>query len=217
MQAFDERLKHRGRTEQARVEKIEQRPQIAQAVLDRRAGQGNARLGGEFSCRFALTRGGILDGLGFIKNHQPPDLFRQPGLPGQHGIGCDDQVSIGQMGRWRCRNLRQRALVGFGWMQEDQPQRRRKPRRFASPVPQQRRRYDQQRRRPLLCGGFMAEAQQQRQDLDRLAQAHVVSQAGAEAQLRHKTQPGHALPLIRSQRALQSRAGIYPVQGSRLA
>src|SRR5262245_1810244 len=45
LQAFHERLKHCGRTEQAWVEKIEQRPQIAQAVLNWRASQGNACLG----------------------------------------------------------------------------------------------------------------------------------------------------------------------------
>src|SRR5262249_54059088 len=45
LQAFHKRLKHCSRPEQGRVEKIEQRPQIAQTVFDRRAGQGNARLG----------------------------------------------------------------------------------------------------------------------------------------------------------------------------
>ena len=44
-QALGELRELIGRTQQARIDEIEDRPQIAQPVLDRRAGEGEARAG----------------------------------------------------------------------------------------------------------------------------------------------------------------------------
>ena len=69
------------------------------------------------------------------------------------------------------------------------------------PVGQQRGgRHQQARPAPLR--------QQQRQHLDRLAQPHVVGEAGAEPEPRQQLQPLHAGPLIRAQRAAQRGIGI---------
>jgi hypothetical protein len=66
---------------------------------------------------------------------------------------------------------------------------------------------------PLEGGGVVVVSrltlhQQQRQHLDRLAQTHVVGQAGAEAQAGQQMQPLQAGALVRPQRAAQRRAGI---------
>ena len=59
---------------------------------------------------------------------------------------------------------------------------------------------------PLLR--LLLEHQQQRQDLDRLAQSHVVGEAGAKPQSRQQIKPLHARALIWAQRSAQRFAGI---------
>ncbi len=58
----------------------------------------------------------------------------------------------------------------------------------------------------------LLEHQEQRQDLDRFAQAHVVGKARAKPQLRQQMQPLHARALIRAQSAAQcfARIGTHP-------
>ena len=72
----------------------------------------------------------------------------------------------------------------------------------AAQLAEQRRRRHQQARRPLTRA---APHQQQRQHLDRLAQSHVVGEAGAEPEAGQQMQPLHAGALIRPQRAAQRR------------
>ena len=60
-----------------------------------------------------------------------------------------------------------------------------------------------------VCAAVLAPLhQQQRQDLDRLAEPHVVGEAGAEAEAGQQVQPAQAGLLIGPQRAVQGRARI---------
>ena len=86
------------------------------------------------------------------------------------------------------------------------------------PVRQQRRRRHQQAR-PSPRALAAACSQQQRQHLDRLAQPHVVGQAGAEAEPGQQMQPLHAGLLIRPQRrrAAPARDRLPAPSGARSA
>ena len=84
--------------EQTGVDEVEERPEVAGAVLDRRAGQGEAcpRLQGLDGAR--LARGGILDGLGLVEHDEAPRHLRQPGGTGNHAVGGDGQIDLREPG-----------------------------------------------------------------------------------------------------------------------
>ena len=92
-------------------------------------------------------------------------------------------------------------------MDHDRLQRRREAGNLRRPVGEQRGWHDQQRwsRHVRL---LLLEDQKQRQDLDRLAESHVVGEAGAQPQARQQLKPAHAGLLIGPQRRLQRPAGI---------
>src|SRR5690606_37124448 len=70
------------------------------------------------------------------------------------------------------------------------------------PVENQRLRDNDQRREFLIATGDAV--LQDCQHLDGLAQAHVVSQATAEAELLQKLQPAESVPLIGAERSLET-------------
>ena len=95
-------------------------------------------------------------------------------------------------------------------MHEAGPQCRGEAGHFRLPVRQERGRQDQQRRAsppPVLEPG------QEGQHLDRLAQAHVVGQARAQAQAGEKPQPFHARFLVDAQRGVEigARPSLFQV------
>ena len=159
LQALDEGLEHLARSEQSGIEEIEQRPQIAQAILHRRAGQSDTGNGGELPDRSALPRPRITDGLRLIQIDEPPGHLRQPSLPHQHGVRRDDQIGIRQMRLGRSRDVRQTLRIRLGRVQEAQLQRRRKACRLVTPVSQQRRRNHEngRRSRPLRAVATLAQ------------------------------------------------------------
>ncbi len=136
-----------------------------------------------WSCLTALRlpRGRILDGLGLVEHHQPPVHLEQPLLPQQHAVGGQDQVGVckGLVRIFRpCRQALPWPSPTDGRNRASSVGAKRAISAFQ--LRQQRRRQHQQRRlfgRPLLL-----HRRQQRQHLDRLAQAHVVGQAGAQPQ-----------------------------------
>jgi hypothetical protein len=75
-------------------------------------------------------------------------------------------------------------------MRDHDLQTRREARGFERPVGQKRSRRDQEAWR-LLCRalGLLIERLKQRQDLDRLAETHVVGEAGAEPKLVQEIEP----------------------------
>ena len=79
---------------------------------------------------------------------------------------------------------------------------------FRRPVGQQRGGRHQQARPTLRTAILALLRQQQRQNLDRLAEPHVVGKAGAEPQSRQQMQPLHAGLLIRPQQSVQRRTRV---------
>ena len=82
--------------DQARVGEVEDGPEVAQAVLDRGAGEGDAGAGRDAAQLLGGVVGRVLDGLGLVEHHPPP-------LPGGQGldvahrgaVGGDDHVGVG--------------------------------------------------------------------------------------------------------------------------
>ena len=56
---------------------------------------------------------------------------------------------------------------------------------------------------------FVLENQQQRQNLDRLAETHVIRKAGPEPELREQIEPLHPSLLIGAERTPKRPTGIY--------
>ena len=109
-----------GPAEQAGVEEIEQRPQVGQPVLDRRAGEGDARAASKLLDGAGLPRAGVLDRLRLVENEQTPLPLAQPRQARQHRVRGDDQVSGFGDGRHLCIVLRGRA--GFGRVGDERAQ-----------------------------------------------------------------------------------------------
>ena len=83
------------RAEQARVDEVEDRPEIAEAVLDRRAGQRDARLRLQRLGRPGLPGARVLDRLRLVEDGQAPvDL-------GEHGQAQQRAVAGDRPGRAR--------------------------------------------------------------------------------------------------------------------
>ena len=71
--------------EQPRHQEIEQRPQLAQVVLQRRAGQAQALAGAQLGGRSRVDPGArVLDRLGFVEDHQVK-LLGEQAPPGRGG------------------------------------------------------------------------------------------------------------------------------------
>ena len=96
LQLLDECVEHVARAKQAGVEEVEERPQVSQAVLDRRAGQGDAGAGRQRAHRPALAGRRVLDGLCLVQNDESPLHCCQPGLSLEHGVGSHGQIDTVQ-------------------------------------------------------------------------------------------------------------------------
>ncbi len=84
------------RPQQPRMREIEQRPEIAQAVLDRCAGQRDARIRGEALDLARLFRRGVLERLRLVGHQQAPAYARQRGQTQQRAIAREHQIGAAQ-------------------------------------------------------------------------------------------------------------------------
>ena len=96
-EAFDEGRKLLRRSQQSGIDEVEDRPQIAEPVLDGRAGQCDARFGLQLLDRLGLLGGRILDGLRLVKHHQSPGVVCEPRNASQKAVARDDQIDIRQI------------------------------------------------------------------------------------------------------------------------
>ena len=96
--------------------------------------------------------------------------------------------------------------VHFRRMDHGEREARRELRQLRLPVRDQRGRHDEQARAFFCLVALQIE--QQRDHLDRLAEAHVVGQAGAQPQAGDESQPGVARLLIRAKLRLQVGRGL---------
>ena len=97
------------------------------------------------------------------------------------------------------------AAGSLGAVVDVHPQLRGEPRRLPLPVADQRHRADQQGRPERAVAGSSAGVMgEQGEQLDRLAQAHVVGQDAAEPDRLQEVQPGQTALLVRPQRAAEA-------------
>jgi len=98
-------------------------------------------------------------------------------------------------------------------MRDDDTQAGREAVRLGPPVAEQRGRHHDQARRPRL---LPLHQQEQRQHLQRLAEPHVVGEAGAQPEAVEEPEPGHAIALVGPQHCAQrvSRIGELAAVGA---
>ena len=161
------------RAEQARIEEVEEGPEVGKPVFDGRAGEGDAGWGLEGPHGPALLGAGVLDGLGLVGHDALPGHLGQPGHAHGAGIACQHQVIAVQ----GVRGCVLRGLLPGHAVQAQKLQVWREAGRLGLPVAEQGcRRHEQ-------AGTCAALLEEQGQHLDGLAEAHVVGQAGAEMEL----------------------------------
>ena len=164
------------------------RPEVAQPVLDRRAGQRDARAGLErLTARVCLAPGFLIAWASSRMTRCHGDLA-QPGQAQQRAVAGDDEIDAGQALGGSA--LSSAAGIAEGWatstFSSARSGRFRRPSwRAATPAPPGGWAVAARLALPALCA-LLLEHQQQRQHLDRLAQAHVVGQAGAEPEPRQQ-------------------------------
>ena len=153
---FDEGRERFGRPQQPRIDEVEDRPQVAEPVLDGRTGQGDARVGfetlgepGLFGCR-------IFDRLCLVENNEPPRRDAEPRRARQKTVARDDEIGVTEVAR--AIHL-QFAAGRRGWMRHDGLQAGRKSRDLGGPVGEQRCRGDEEAR---LATSLLLQHQEQR-------------------------------------------------------
>ena len=208
-QALDEVRELPGRAEQTGIDEVEDRPQVAEPVLDRRAGQGDARAGLERLDGAGLLGRRVLDRLGLVEDDEPPRRGGEPGHARQRAVAGDDEVGVTDMAGVGRLQLLGWHLRGMG---DDRLQARCKACDLGRPVGEQRcRRHQQAGLGPGfdIARSLVLQHQQQRQHLDGLAEPHVVGKACAEAKSRQQIEPLHARLLIGPQRRPQRLSGVH--------
>ena len=187
-------LEARRAAQEARHQEVEQAPQLAQVVLQRRARQ--AQPVPRVQARHHLRRlgAGVLDVLRLVQHHQVPGLG-QPlfTVALQQRVGRDDQVVLCEAGglRMPAAAVPHPAAQGGG-----------EAGRLALPVAQQAHRRHHQAG-PVEPAGLLL-GQQVRQGLQRLAQAHVVGQDAGQPLRPQELQPPQAVVLVGPQRGAQA-------------
>ena len=206
LQAPGERGEGLARPEQARIEKIENRPQIREPVFHRRAGQRETHACIERLGRARLLGAGILDRLRFVEHGKAPARGRDPGQTLERPVAGDHQIhvrqppgiDVRQFGGRHCR-----------WMRNDCLQARHEALDLRRPVGEQRRRRHQQARSPSVLGRLTLQHHEQREHLNGLAQTHIVGETAAKTEAGQEVEPAHARLLIGPQRGLQCVAGLH--------
>ncbi len=178
-----------GAAQQARIDEAEQVPQFSQVVFQRRAGGRHAEVPLQRHHRLRALGVHVLDRLGLVEH----DAVPAPALEArrfqlQQAVADHDHVE-------RPRVVDRGGA--FAGTEQLQVQGRREARRLVDPVQAHRGRRHHQRR------AVLGAREQQRQRLQRLAQAHVVGQAGAHAPVGQARQPLEAFDLIIAQLGLQ--------------
>ncbi len=181
----------------ARIEEIEDRPQVAHTVLDGRAGQGKPARSGELENRTRLCCMRILDVLSLVDHDAMPfqtlqELFVQAS---QRERGQDDIV------RLTCLREGLSVFQPRAPLMHQRAKLRREALDLLAPVAQYGCRRDDEGRGHAT--GLLPLLEQASNDLQGFAQAHVVRQTGIQAQVFQVLEPGDTAPLVVAQAPLQ--------------
>ena len=177
------------RAQQTGVDEAEQIPQFAEVVFQRRAAGHHAKVALQRHHRLRALGGAILDRLRFVEHDgMPAHAGKQRRFLLQQAIAGHHQVE-------RLQLVEHVGAVAAA--EQFQLQGRREALRFGQPVHAHRRGRHHQGR------AVRRARQYQRQRLQRLAEAHVVGQAGAHAPVGQARQPLEAGQLVVAQVGLQ--------------
>jgi len=175
--------------EQAGTDDAHEAPDLAQVVLDGRAGQPHAPGRAQPAQRARTLGGGVLHRLRLVEHQRPEfDLPEAIGVERRDRVARDQQIAgaqAAQLGR------------AVGPAIEADAQRWREARRLVDPVADHRRGRHHQR------GAERRAVDQHRQRLQGLAEPHLVGEDRARAPARQAREPLHAGALIRAQRRLE--------------
>ena len=180
------------RSQQPRIDEIENGPEIAEAVLDGGAGQRESYMRLQPLDGPRLLGIGVLDGLRLVQDDKLPAGFRDPRHAEQRAVAGDYQVHAAQP-LWR--NGLEFGGRKRGRMGDESLQTRRKTFDLRCPVGQQRSRGYQQAGLPL-AGRLALENEEQRKHLHGLAKPHVIGQARPETEFRDEIEPAHSHLLV---------------------
>ncbi len=180
-------LERLARAEQARVDDVHDRPELAEPVLDRGAGHRQLPARGESAQRLGALGRGVLDVLRLVEQDAVPgDPRERVGVAGGDVVGGDDDVAV--RGDHRERLSRQPAHT----VVEVDAQRRREPLDLGAPLANDAHRADDERRTERLTARLLALRDEHRDRLHRLAEAHVVRQDRADPEVAEEPQPAVA-------------------------
>ena len=177
--------------EQAGRRPVEDRPELGQVVLDRGAGEGDPGRGRDRAQRAGRGGAGVLDVLRLVGDDQPPgDGGQRTGVAPDGAVGGEHEAGVGHGvgGREvveRALTAVEAAYVDTGGEAPD----------LGLPVAEERGGADHQGRPWPRHGPVEVEGDQG----DRLAQTHVVGQAGAEPERGDALEPGEPLALVVAQ------------------
>ena len=174
----------------ARHQEIENRPELRQRVFHRRARQREIIGGLELFDGARGLRRRILDVLRLVEE----DIAERAGrievdVAPQHVVRRDQHIAL------RARRREQLLALGFRASDDFRAELRREALGLVEPVVDERGRRDYQRRRTPT----VALREQERQHLQRLAEAHVVCENATEAVVRKARQPVEARDLVVAQ------------------
>ena len=195
---FDRALKALGkrlaRAQKARHQKVEDAPELGQAVFDRRARQGKAHTGGQALGGACHLGERVFNVLGLVEHHAGKVLFGiLVDIATHEVIRGHDHVMLGGPGYLH-------AAQRLGTHDGARIERRGKALQLGSPV------VDERCRAYHECGLGIPRLhvrQDMRDHLQCFAQAHIVGQDAAEAQMLERAEPLVAIDLVATQRGLK--------------
>jgi len=150
-------------------------------VFDRRAGQRDPEVGLQRACRLGLARVGIFDVLRLVEHDAGPADFTQIGV-----VAVEQMVTGEHDVHALCLARKRIAVPALCAVMKPHAQVGREALALSQPVAEDRHRGGQQNR-AAFAARFLV--QQKGQRLDRLAEAHVIRQARAEAPSTQECQP----------------------------
>ncbi len=181
--------------EEAGVEELHDRPQVADVVFDRGAGEGDAVVARQRACGLRLLRFGVLDVLRLVEDDAGPVYFLENvEVAVEQGVAGEDESVLLRL------LLERGAFLALTAVVNQDRQIGREALRFLVPVADDGHGADEQHRSPAIA---FPVALDEGERLHGLAETHVVGQAGAQARTAQEAEPGVAAHLVRTQRAVK--------------
>ena len=193
-----------GGPEQAGAGELHDRPQVAEPVLHRGAGERDPGSGRQAADRLSLPGRVVLDVLRLVAHHpRPPDPGELLPVPGRNAVAGDYQIGSGQLAGELVAAEPVRAVVHVHL------QLRGEPGRLPLPVADHGHRAHHQRGgRPSSparrWGSGLHIVHDQAQRLRGLAEPHIVGEDAAKAETAEEGQPRHPTLLIGAQLAVEA-------------